>query len=274
MVRETTFPSLEDESLKETLTGTKKEEEEEEQGKKKEEPTPPSEEEPTITLADGSKVKLSEVEEWKKGSMMEADYRRKTQELAQERRETQAQRELAEAQLQETTTFMEKLKGGEDKEGGKSLLSTLKEAGYEPSDPLYQMAALQEKKLGELSSKMDERFAQMDKEDERKINTEFEVQERKILEKDPTCNLDVLRGWAVERGYTDLEDAYYLMNREKIIEAEKAKATEEARKSLSTKKESFVESGKGSQFVPPAPKKPTSIKEATALSKKEMKVEE
>lgn len=44
-------------------------------------------EDPEIDLGEGEKVKLSQIKEWKKGNMLQADYSQKTQELNQQRKE-------------------------------------------------------------------------------------------------------------------------------------------------------------------------------------------
>lgn len=66
------------------------------EGSEDEEPTPDTDEEPKVRLADGTEVTLAEVEEWRKGTLRQADYTRKTQELAEQRK--QAETLAAEAQ--------------------------------------------------------------------------------------------------------------------------------------------------------------------------------
>lgn len=51
-----------------------------------------------ITLPDGTKATAEQIAQWKAGAMMEADYRRKTQELADQRRQFDEQRQAREAQ--------------------------------------------------------------------------------------------------------------------------------------------------------------------------------
>jgi len=61
------------------------------EGETSEEPQPvePTQEEPTVEL-DGEQVLLSQVKEWKQGHMRQEDYTKKTQELANLKRETSA----------------------------------------------------------------------------------------------------------------------------------------------------------------------------------------
>ncbi len=83
---------------------------------------------------DGEKVSLDQVKEWKKGHMMEADYRRKTQELAE------AKREIARAkQAGETSPRAKEM----DPEVKKAI-EILKEAGMATKDDLLAMKIQEE----------------------------------------------------------------------------------------------------------------------------------
>lgn len=57
---------------------------------KPEEVTP---EDPDVTLPDGSKAKWSEVQKWKSGHLMQSDYTRKTQEVAETRKALEQERQ-------------------------------------------------------------------------------------------------------------------------------------------------------------------------------------
>lgn len=50
-------------------------------------------EDPEVTLPDGSAVKWSDVQKWKSGHMMQADYTRKTKEVAETRRTLESERQ-------------------------------------------------------------------------------------------------------------------------------------------------------------------------------------
>jgi hypothetical protein len=85
---------------------------------------------PTVEI-DGEKYTLDEVKEWKKGNMREADYRKKTQELAE------AKREIARAK--ENPSVNEVV----DPEV-KAALETLKAAGVATKEDLLLMKAQEE----------------------------------------------------------------------------------------------------------------------------------
>lgn len=51
----------------------------------------PEPEQPKVRLRDGTEVTLDELEDWRKGTLRQADYTKKTQELAEQRRQFEAQ---------------------------------------------------------------------------------------------------------------------------------------------------------------------------------------
>jgi hypothetical protein len=82
---------------------------------------------------DGEKVSLDQIKEWKKGHMMEADYRRKTQELAE------AKREIARSKTSVQDTKAEDLSPEV-----KQAMDVLKKAGFATKDDLKMMKIQEE----------------------------------------------------------------------------------------------------------------------------------
>jgi len=140
---------------------------------------------PSTVHIDGEDVPLDKVKDWKLGYMREDDYRRKTQELAEERRQLSRASE-APAQAEEKDPDLEK------------AIATLKQAGMVTKDDLALIKAQED------DQKQFRRLL--------KANPELKVHEKKLL----------AIGKVDNRAWEDIVDDYGFIPKDKL---QKAKAS-------------------------------------------------
>lgn len=182
-----------------------------------------------ITMADGVEVTLKDL---RGGFMKDADYRRKTADLSRQREEFERDRSEREHALQDAESRLQEL--AKQVVGSHPHASRDEVADILAQDPVAQrlLQRMEQhegvmKQMAEAITAMDGRFKQG--------AMEYMVnQHRRALanlkQKDPDLDEGELVRYAKERQIPRLDDAYRLMNHDRILETERKKAAEEAEK--------------------------------------------
>lgn len=109
----------------------------------------PSQSEPTVEI-DGEQVPVSTVREWRQNGMRDADYRKKTMQIAEEKRK------LARMGVNKSSTPAEILKALEQDPEAKTAVETLKKIGFLTNDQIderfeaYELGKADQKALDDL----------------------------------------------------------------------------------------------------------------------------
>jgi hypothetical protein len=226
-----------------------------------------------IRLADGAEVTLGQL---RSGFMKDADYRKKTSELARQREEfsreaTAKQSALmdAEARLQKLAERVITANPGTTHDEALDAIST---------DPVAQRLYGEIQELKKYMPTMATAIIEMDKR-LKDSNTEYIAEQHrrvayKLKEQDPDLNIEELVGYAKSRYIPRLDDAYNLMTREKQMEKVRQTALEEGMKKGEAKaKQEFQ-----SPLIPlrrtitPSSEPPKSLDQAVELASKDMDV--
>jgi hypothetical protein len=212
------------------------------------------EEDPEFDLGD-LKAKKSEILAWKSGQMKEADYRRKTAEAAEAKREAQAQQERVTQERSHYANQLDVLIGQLQTElvGDQQVLAQM--ANDDPIEWVRHNATMQQKiqrfqqAIGE--RQVIEQRAQQEQERKRQdwVNQQSQALQEKLPEwKDPavrTKELGEMEAFLRAQGYSDGDMAAFLDHRVYLL----------ARKAWQADKQATARvTAKDKQIKPPPPK--------------------
>ncbi len=214
-----------------------------------------------ITLPDGSVVKLSEL---KGGYLRQQDYTKKTQAIAEERRQLEAA--LGEAkELEQFKPLVELLRTDPNAaQQVATALQSYQQGTMTPSQGQEIISAAQGAPDAE-AIKADI-LAEIEFGNHLRSFEAAHADEISEASKEGRDFVTEMLEFAERKGLDNLDDAYLIANRDKIIERERQKALEEAKAQASVKKAPPV-SGGGAGAVPEPNPKPQGKRSARDLWK-------
>lgn len=182
-----------------------------------------------ITMADGVEVTLGQL---RGGFMKDADYRRKTSDLARQREEFERDRVEREHALQDAEARLQEL--AKQVVGAHPGATRDEVADILAQDPVAQRLIQRIEQQDGVLKQLVEAVVSMDKRFKEGAMEYMANQHRRVLahlkQQDPDLDEAELVRFAKERGIPRLDTAYREMNHDKILETERKKAAEEAEK--------------------------------------------
>lgn len=182
-----------------------------------------------ITMADGVEVTLGHM---RGGFMKDADYRRKTADLARHREEFDRDRTEREHALQDAETRLQEL--AKQVVGHNPTATRDDVADILAQDPVAQRLVNRIEQLEGAFKPLAEAIVSMDKRFKDDAMANMVTQHRRALaylkQQDPNLDETELVNFAKTRQIPRLDDAYRLMKHDDLLGAERKKAAEEADK--------------------------------------------
>lgn len=182
-----------------------------------------------VTMADGVEVTLAHL---RGGFMKDADYRRKTADLARHREEFDRDRTEREHALQDAETRLQEL--AKQVVGAHPKADRDEVADILAQDPVAQRLVTRIEQLEGAFKPLAEAIVNMDRRFKEDTMSNLVNQHRRALaylkQQDPELNEEELINFAKTRQIPRLDDAHRLMNHDKTLAAERKKATDEADK--------------------------------------------
>jgi chromosome segregation ATPase len=184
-----------------------------------------------VTLASGVEVTLKDI---RKGSMQQRDYTQKTMKLSEDRRQVEQEKQTlatnyaeAEAKLAEYARqlFAANPQQTQTKDDIEELIQ---------SDPVAKRLIKEVDSLKAELTKSNQALNQQGQMLKMYAETYIADQHSRVInylkQQDPELDVDSLIAFAKQRMVPRLDDAYYLMNKDRILEKERKTATETASK--------------------------------------------